>query len=78
MNDMITRAECILVPGHEPISRKPTWEVRVESSGVLLFVTTSPSALDAQLHAYSAGLMAGMDAGRAAMQQEIREALGLV
>ena len=70
----ITRADVLL---HQ-ISDRPThWEVRVMTSGVMLFVTDTPQALDAQLHAYSAGLLAGMEAGRKAQQQEIRDALGL-
>lgn len=75
MNNIITRAEVVL---HRVDTEPSSWEVRVESSGMMLFVTHTPASLDAQLHAYSVGLMAGMDAGRAAMQQEIREALGLV
>jgi hypothetical protein len=75
MNGLITRAEVVLhrVEGPEAQS----WEVRVVSSGALLFVTSTPNALDAQLHAFSAGLIAGIQSGREAQQQEIRDALGI-
>ena len=74
MNNIITRAEV----SYTQRAEDRMWEVRIVKSGVLLFVTNTPDHIDAQLHAYSVGLLAGMDAGRAAMQMEIREALGLV
>lgn len=73
MDNMIIRAEVI---AH--MVGENRWEVRVISSGTVLFVTTTPDELEAQLIAYSAGIVAGMDAGRQSMQQEIREALGFV
>ena len=74
MNNIITRAEI----SYTQRAEDQKWEVRVVGSGALLFITDTTSKIDAQLQAYSVGLMAGMDAGRAAMQTEIREALGLV
>lgn len=72
--NLVTRAEVVL---HRVEGEASLWEVHVASSGALLFVTPSQATLDAQLIAYSAGLLAGIESGRRAQQQEIRDALGL-
>ena len=54
-----------------------TFNVLDRSNGRVLFNTATKACLPQQLSAYCAGLMTGVEIGKAQLQEEIRQVLGV-